>query len=113
MISMVEKINLNKSNNGQQVRDQYIRLIRIRRTAMAAWALPAPLALIFGLDDEHLWIFSILWLASSGGTYLFMKINDICPWCRQSFYVKIGRVATGFDFMFRTRCANCGVIPTI
>ena len=103
---MVDKISVNKGENDHQ--DQYLRLLRIRRVAMVAWSIPPPLALMFDLDDDYVWIFCILWFALSGATYLFMRINDVCPWCKQSFYVKIGRVATGFDYMFRTRCANCG-----
>lgn len=79
---------------------------------MAGWILPPILAMILAMmswfDDDNLWIFAWVWGVLSFGTYLFMKINDVCPWCKLSFYVKTGRVATGFDYMFRTRCANCG-----
>ena len=104
---MVDRTELNINKFSRQTRSQYKRLMRIRLAAMAAWVLPTPLALMFGLDDKHLWMFFLFWLALSGGSYLYMKVNDVCPWCKQSFYAQIGMFATGFDYIFRVRCANC------
>lgn len=88
----------------------YMKLLRLRRTAIILFLCPPFLLFLFNPDsweDRGLILFGIGWFACIAGSWLLLIVRDICPWCMHRFFVRGTDVATIFDYCSRTQCANC------
>lgn len=84
----------------------YMKIIRVRRTAIAVFFLPPILFILLG-NDSILIFFGIGWMVVNAVFWFLLMICDICPWCKHRFFVKGTDTATVFDYLARTQCANC------
>ena len=89
----------------------YHALMGIRRlTVLWMFALPLIVILAVLLEKVNVPLPATIlcWAVTLAILWFRLRAHDYCPWCRMTFFVKNPMTFSGFDYLLRRNCANCG-----